>query len=64
MGHVHSITLSRHCGPTPSPSAEGEEFEWNPEHTKVVRKLKKALWGVVALKKPNYERLILVMVSN
>ena len=42
---------------------KGKKFEWKPEHTKAMKKLKKTLRRVEALKKPSYDRSIIVTVS-
>ena len=41
-----------------------KKFEWKPEHTKAMKKLKKTLRRAEALKKPSYDRPIIVMVDT
>ena len=43
---------------------KGKKFEWRPEHTKAMKKLKKTLLRAEALKKPNYDRPIIVTVDT
>ena len=43
---------------------KGKKFEWRPEHTKAMKKLKKTLRRVEALKKPSYDRPIIVTVDT
>ena len=43
---------------------KGKKFEWKPEHTKAVKKLKKSLRRAEALKKPNYDQPIIVTVDT
>ena len=43
---------------------KGKKFEWKPEHTKAMKKLKKTVRRAEALKKPNYDRPIIVTVDT
>ena len=43
---------------------KGKKFEWKPEHTKAMKKLKKTLQRVEALKKPSYDQPIIVTVDT
>ena len=43
---------------------KGKKFEWEPEHTKAMKKLKKILRRAEALKKSSYERPIIVTVDT
>ena len=43
---------------------KGKTFEWRSEHTKAMKKLKKALRRAEVLKKPNYDRSIIVTVDT
>jgi hypothetical protein len=43
---------------------KGKKFEWKPEHTKAVKKLKKTLLEAESLKKPSYDRPIIVTVDT
>jgi hypothetical protein len=43
---------------------KGKKFEWRSEHTKAIRKLKNALQESQALKKPDYDRPIIVTVDT
>ena len=43
---------------------KGKKFEWKLEHTKAMKKLKKTLQMAEALKKPSYDRPIIVTVHT
>ena len=43
---------------------KGKKFEWKPEHTKAMKKFKKTLRRAEALKKPSYDRPIIVTVDT
>ena len=43
---------------------KGKKLEWKPEHTKAMKKLKKTLRRAEALKKPSYDRSIIVTVDT
>ena len=43
---------------------KGKKFEWKPEHTKAMKKLKKTLRRAEALKKPSYDRPIIGTVDT
>ena len=43
---------------------KGKKFEWKPEHTKAMKKLKKTLRRAESLKKPSYDRPIIVTVDT
>ena len=43
---------------------KGKKFEWKPEHTKAMKKLKKKLRRAEALKMPSYDRPIIVTVDT
>ena len=43
---------------------KGKKFEWKPEHTKAMKKLKKTLRRAETLKKLSYDRPIIVTVDT
>ena len=43
---------------------KGKKFEWKPEHTEAMKKLKKTLRRAESLKKPSYDRPIIVTVDT
>ena len=42
----------------------GKKFEWNPEHTKAMKKLTKTLRRAESLKRPSYDRPIILTVDT
>jgi hypothetical protein len=43
---------------------KGKKFEWKPEHTKAMKKLKKTLCRAESVKKPSYDRPIIITVDT